>query len=135
MRYPLLACLFVAVYASLAQAQVRRPPRPPVYQLPSVSPYINLLRSTGESPAVLYQGIIRPQLQANRFRQMQQQEIERLATRQRRANQELQNRIQLQGQAIDDINRSLGRKRIETGHATYFMNTGVYFPLMQQQPQ
>ena len=68
-----VAALLVALAARPAAAQVLGQYTPPSnpYARPPLSPYLNLNR--GGIPAVNYYGLVRPQLQTERF--IQQQEI------------------------------------------------------------
>jgi hypothetical protein len=68
-----LAALVVALAARPAPAQVLGQYTPPYnpYARPPLSPYLNLNR--GGVPAINYYGLVRPQLQTERF--IQQQEI------------------------------------------------------------
>lgn len=63
---PLVASLFVTGQSVFAQ-----PPRVnnPYLGRPRTSPYINLLR--GGNQAILHRGLIRPQIEFNRFREQQ----------------------------------------------------------------
>jgi hypothetical protein len=74
---------------------------------PAVSPFLNILRP-GNSPGFNYYGLVRPQMQF-------QNDIQNLQ------NQTMTNRA-----AIADIN---GMLVPTTGHSTYFLNTGNYFPI------
>ena len=74
---------------------------------PAVSPYLNLLR-TGNSPALNYYGLVRPQFQTNASLQALQQQFALS-----------QSRPLLGSGPADDV--------LITGHSAVFMNYGGYF--------
>jgi hypothetical protein len=66
--------LIVGVGPAAAQPQFSNPIQSPVAQ-PPVSPFINLFRQ-GNSPALNYYGLVRPQLEfRNAYQQLQQQQV------------------------------------------------------------
>jgi hypothetical protein len=74
---------------------------------PTVSPFINLLR-TGNSPAANYYGLVRPQLQTNAGLQSLQQQI-------------------LSAPGRPFIGPESADDTLVTGHAAVFMNLSGYF--------
>ena len=79
---------------------------------PSFSPYLNLA-NRGNSPALNYLGIVRPQLQA-------QQQLGQLQQQYQQTNQGLQSQLNELSQGVD------GSLPL-TGHVATFNNTGSYF--------
>lgn len=100
------AVVLVIVGAGAATAQ---PPAPvgPTPQRPPFSPYLNLLRG-GNSPALNYYGLVRPEEQ---FRQ---------------SIGNLQGQVAANQQAIGGLQADPSGVPI-TGHPVYFLNYGGYF--------
>ena len=127
-RYLLAAAVVVTIASGSAQAQSRtiRQTRPP-YRAP-VSPYINLLRPNTDR-RLLYQGIIRPQLEERRFQQYQQREIDRINQQSAVQNLQIQQSLMLQQQQLDQLQQTARPSgRIETGHRVSYMNRSKLFP-------
>lgn len=98
-----LAVVLVVLAARPASAQIgvyNQPAQP--FAQPPVSPYLNLLR--GGPPAVNYYGLVRPQIETNRFIQQQQ-----LLT------------------AQEQVNPTAVVVTTVTGHPTSFMSYRRYF--------
>jgi hypothetical protein len=95
----LIALGFWAGCALTSHAQVPGAPRP------AVSPYLNLNRA-GESVALNYYGLVRPQLAANRAFQALGTEINNL-------------------DAANQANQA--NQTVQTGHTSSFMTQGRYF--------
>lgn len=122
----LFALLIVGVGEAKAQYRRNRAQnRPPVYRPAPVSPYINLLRN--DNKAFIYQGIIRPQLESNRFQQMQQQEIETINTEFRSQQALDAARYRKQQEELNSLENFQLKSR-ETGHPTAFRRRSTYFP-------
>jgi hypothetical protein len=96
----------VVVGAGAATAQPPLPAGPPP-QRPPFSPYLNLLRA-GNSPALNYYGLVRPEQQ---FRQ---------------SIGNLQGAVTANQQAINGL-QSDTTAPMTTGHPTQFLNYGGYF--------
>lgn len=122
-RLGVLAVLLGVQATAWGQTRTRAAPyRPPV------SPYINLLRQN-QNPALLYQGVIRPQIDQNRFQQQQRLAVERLGNELTRQQRESLDQFQRQQKRMDDLQQEvLLGVRPETGHPTSFLNRGGYFP-------
>lgn len=90
-----------------ATARGQQPgPYNPYIRRPPVSPYINLLRPGNQ--ALIYHGLIRPQVETFRYQEAQEQALRRL-----------------QG----DV-RSLQQPQLGvTGHQSYFLNYSHFYPL------
>lgn len=101
-----------AVVLGTAAAASAQPTPPITAARPTFSPYLNLLRS-GNSPALNYFGLVRPEQQF-----AQQQTL-------------MRQQIQANNQAIQSVNQAViagGDPTIpETGHAATFNNTLHYF--------
>jgi hypothetical protein len=82
----------------------------PPFTRPTVTPYINLLRR-GNTPALNYYGLVRPEIQARQAIQLQQQQLD--------LNQAQLNQLQ-QGQAQPQGIRT-------TGHQTGFLTHNRFF--------
>jgi len=80
---------------------------------PTVSPYLNLLRSRGDTGLPNYQSIVRPQLQARQNQARQQQQMARM---QQDLRQLRDSRVNREGQ------------QTLTGHPTRFMEHLHYYP-------
>lgn len=104
----MLGLLFLLAIMPLPRATAQAlSPRPnPVTPGPTVSPYINLLRSGG-NPALNYYGLVRPQFEAIAGFQAVQQRFGQLSERQGPAD--------------------LPNDAFVTGHGSSFMNYGSYF--------
>ena len=122
-----LSLVLVLSFSAGAYAQANR--RAPRRRTSRVSPYVNLLRSgnRGDNPALLYQGVIRPQITANRERANQQSDISRIRERQKLQERLVDQRYQDVQRQILEIRQLSGRKTVETGHPVQFMSTGGYF--------
>lgn len=101
----LLSGLVCGGYPATVYAQYPGPGNP-YTQRPVVSPYVNLLRKDA-SPGVLYQGVVRPQLDFYKFREQQTA-----------INQ------QVQAEAAQLTQPQEGA----TGHTSYFQNYSHYYP-------
>lgn len=109
-----------------------RPQRLPAYRPPTVTPFVNLLNTNGTNPAVLYQGIIRPQLQANQFQQFQQSQIAEINNDIRQNQRLTSDAMKLQQGEISQLQGFIRAKEKETGHRTGFMSRGTYFPRLNK---
>jgi len=102
-----------AVTLVSATATYAQPQPPVVATRPTFSPYLNLLRGGGSSPALNYFGLVRPEQQ---FMQQQTQLRQQL----QQTNQQLQ--------AVNQAVIAGGDPNLpETGHAAVFNNTLHYF--------
>lgn len=82
---------------------------------PTVSPYLNLLRTNSNVSAPNYQTLVRPALESRQR-----------ATRQQSSIQQLQSRVtNMQGQMAS---RNQGQSGFTTGHPTRFMTYLHYYP-------
>src|SRR5260370_106487 len=99
--------MFAGLSADRASAQMLVPRAGGLPPGPTVSPYLNLLR-TGNSPAFNYYGLGRPQFQTNAGLQGLQVQLDLT-----------QGRPLLGSDQADDV--------LITGHAAVFMNYGRYF--------
>lgn len=114
-----------AAQSAFAQSQGSR--QLPAYQPPPVSPYINLLR-TDQNRIVTYQGIIRPQIYDNRYRQFQQNQIDRLNSNLASQKAVSNARYRANQAQLSALQSNLNPGQVQTGHPTTFMNRGDYFP-------
>jgi hypothetical protein len=96
-----LALLAVAVWGGTAAAQ---PPGPPPSR-PAYSPYLNLLR-TGNSPAINYYGLVRPEVAA------------------RQSLQAVQSAVSVNQRTIQEL---FGNDLGQTGVPAQYLNHGGYF--------
>lgn len=119
-----IAALLVAGAASAQYPQQDMP-----YRRPSVSPYVNLLR-TNEDRRYLYQGIIRPQIEANRFDAQMQQRISEMNRQAIEREQQTKQALSKQQQQIGQITGVLRRSE-ETGHPTAFRQRSKFFPRLR----
>lgn len=86
-----------------------------IYDRPTVSPYLNLLRPQGGVGVPNYQSLVRPELQQRRMNEIQGRQI-----------QSLQNRL-YQGPSSSGSGGAPQEIR-STGHVTRFMNHSSYYP-------
>jgi hypothetical protein len=124
MRIAAKSWLLTLIVAGTASAQYQRPEMP--YRRPAVSPYINLLR-TNEDRRFLYEGIIRPQIEANRFNEQMQQRIGEMNRQTLEREQQTKAQLSKQQQQIGQIAGVLRRSE-ETGHPTAFRQRSKFFP-------
>jgi hypothetical protein len=112
---------------NLAEAQYRGPTmganpsanvyNKAIYDRPTVSPYLNLLRPQGGVGIPNYQSLVRPEMQQRRTNQLQERQIS-----------QLQNKV-YQGPSSTTNNGSPQEIRT-TGHVTRFMNHSSFYPAL-----
>lgn len=89
-----------------------------IYNRPTVSPYLNLLRPQGGVAIPNYQSLVRPMLDQERINQQQGRQL-----------QQLQKRIYQGPSSQSSAGAPIGIR--STGHTTGFMNYSAYFPQLQ----
>lgn len=124
------ALLAVLMVSSEAQAQIRQQTgrrQRQSYRPPVTSPYINLL-SGGTNPAIVYQGIVLPQLEQQRYDQMQSNNIQRINSDIQQNRTMIKQETTRTNQQVNQLAVDLGVKPAMTGTRTRFMNRSNYFP-------
>ena len=89
-----------------------------VFNRPTVSPYLNLLRPQGGVAIPNYQALVRPQLQQQQINQQQGRQL-----------QQLQRRTYQGPSSQSSAGAPIAIR--STGHTTGFMNYSAYFPQLQ----
>lgn len=98
---------------------------------PPVSPYVNLLNSN-QDRRILYQGIIRPQMDTQRIEQFQQQQFDQYQRDALVQNSRASQSLTAEQQELERLQTALGLKARETGIRATFMDRGRYFPALQR---
>lgn len=102
--------------AALAQRPQANPARASlnrqIFNRPTVSPYLNLLRQPGTGMPN-YQSLVRPLVEQRRTAQMQQNQI-----------RNLQQQVSQQSGAVRQLEEGVR----PTGHTSFFMNTLQFYP-------
>jgi hypothetical protein len=114
-----LVLAILATRPDSAQAQIRARRYPSVSR-PTVSPYLNLLRRDNNNrsfSALNYYTLVRPE-------------------------QEFRARLDAQARGLDSLRgdvdantQSIGQELRSTGHSSYFMNYGSYYPGFSSRPR
>lgn len=124
--------IFVAGYRTHAAAQsygrnyynlqgyskYSNPGQNAIFNSPTVSPYLNLLRPQGGVAIPNYQALVRPQLQQQQINQQQGRQL-----------QQLQRRTYQGPSSQSSAGAPIAIR--STGHTTGFMNYSAYYPQLQ----
>jgi hypothetical protein len=113
-------------------ARARKAPQGRSAQPSNTSPYLNLLRNNNNNNnvdrAVLYQGLIKPQIQSNRAQYNQQNQLNQMMIDNDAGRRDMQMRMQAQEEAYLDLVNQNSQAKAVTGHPTSFMNRSRHFP-------
>lgn len=88
-----------------------------IFNRPTVSPYLNLLRPQGGVGSPNYQSLVRPQLDQERINQQQRQQM-----------QQLQSRVYQGPTSQSSAGAPIAIRA--TGHTTQYMNYSAYYPAL-----
>lgn len=97
------------------------------YRPPVTSPFINLIGNNA-NPAVVYQGIVLPQLEQQRFDREQVEDNNRLARDIDSNSRKIREQNRTQQEQMTRLAQDLGLKSRETGVRAEFMNRSRHFP-------
>lgn len=107
---------------------------PPPSSKGTVSPYINLL-SNNQDPALVYMGIIKPQLDNYRFQKFQQEQISTINQSIKTETSDASQQLEKQQKQLNSLQAAFqGRQQLSArqltgaGHRGSFMQHSRYFP-------